>query len=108
MGLSVYAIGKIFLVVIGILIALQINNRDEDRQNEARSQTMLQQLLKEDSTKLEMLRQDQQRRDCALIVITEFIYLRQGGFLKEKMKSFGTTCSVWPNPNPTHFHKTTS
>lgn len=26
-----YAIGEIFLVVIGILIALEINNRNEDR-----------------------------------------------------------------------------
>ena len=29
-----YAIGEIFLVVIGILIALQINNWNEDRKNQ--------------------------------------------------------------------------
>ena len=40
-----YAIGEIILVVIGILIALQINNWNEDRKSEAKKQDYYVQLL---------------------------------------------------------------
>ena len=40
-----YAIGEIVLVVIGILIALQINNWNEDRKSEAKKQDYYVQLL---------------------------------------------------------------
>lgn len=40
-----YALGEIILVVIGILIALQINNWNESRKQEARTQVYYQQLL---------------------------------------------------------------
>ena len=40
-----YAIGEIVLVVIGILIALQINNLNEDRKSEAKKQDYYVQLL---------------------------------------------------------------
>jgi hypothetical protein len=42
-----YAIGEIILVVIGILIALQINNWSENRKLEAKTQTYYQQLLED-------------------------------------------------------------
>ncbi|MBT8258138.1 MAG: hypothetical protein KJO49_06670 [Bacteroidia bacterium] len=42
-----YAIGEILLVVIGILIALQINNWNEDRKLEAKTHTYYQQLLED-------------------------------------------------------------
>lgn len=42
-----YAIGEIFLVVIGILIALQINSWNQERQNRRQEQQILSQLLKE-------------------------------------------------------------
>jgi hypothetical protein len=41
----IYAIGEIVLVVIGILIALQINNWNEDRKSEAKKQDYYVQLL---------------------------------------------------------------
>ena len=37
---SIYAIGEIFLVVIGILIALQINNWNEDRKQQKQTQEL--------------------------------------------------------------------
>ncbi|MFC3416164.1 DUF6090 family protein [Algoriphagus hitonicola] len=43
----VYAIGEIFLVVIGILIALQVNNWNEDRKTKAAEQKLLASLLEE-------------------------------------------------------------
>lgn len=42
-----YAFGEIILVVIGILIALQINNWNEDRKNDRQERYLLTQLLKE-------------------------------------------------------------
>ncbi|MDO1501198.1 DUF6090 family protein [Winogradskyella maritima] len=42
-----YAIGEIILVVIGILIALQINNWNENRKEKAQVQTYYNQLLEE-------------------------------------------------------------
>ena len=41
-----YAIGEIVLVVIGILIALQINNYNEARKNREKEKLILQQILK--------------------------------------------------------------
>lgn len=43
----IYAIGEIVLVVIGILIALQINNWNETRKNKAAEQQLLTSLLQE-------------------------------------------------------------
>ena len=40
----IYAIGEIVLVVIGILIALQINNWNEDQKNKALEKNMLENL----------------------------------------------------------------
>ena len=42
-----YAIGEIVLVVIGILIALQINNWNEQRKDEVSTKLMLNQLKEE-------------------------------------------------------------
>ncbi len=44
---SFYAIGEIFLVVIGILIALQINNWNENRKNEIKINTLFKTVLKD-------------------------------------------------------------
>ena len=42
-----YAVGEVILVVIGILIALQINNWNENRKENIVEQTLLKQLLKD-------------------------------------------------------------
>ena len=51
----IYAIGEIVLVVIGILIALQINNWNEGRKDRLREQAILIQLEEEYNTNLEQL-----------------------------------------------------
>ena len=50
-----YAIGEIALVVIGILIALQINNLNEDRKDRKKEQLILLQLKDDFETNLEQL-----------------------------------------------------
>jgi len=50
-----YAIGEIVLVVIGILIALQINNWNESRKNRAYELTMLEEVHKELVKDLELI-----------------------------------------------------
>lgn len=50
-----YAIGEIILVVIGILIALQVNNWNENRKNGEIEQKLLKALLQEFESNLEIL-----------------------------------------------------
>ncbi|GGG57114.1 DUF6090 family protein [Bizionia arctica] len=52
-----YAIGEIILVVIGILIALQINNWNINTQNKKQEQQILEQLLVEYTSNLEQINQ---------------------------------------------------
>jgi hypothetical protein len=52
-----YAIGEIILVVIGILIALQINTWNQNRQNRIQEQQILSQLLTEYQNNLNQLNQ---------------------------------------------------
>ena len=55
-----YAVGEILLVVIGILIALQINNWNEQRKNKQTEQKTLQAILnnlEEDSQTLQQVMQ---------------------------------------------------
>jgi len=52
-----YAIGEIVLVVIGILIALSINNWNEERKEHLQEQELLTQLLSEFKSNLEQLDQ---------------------------------------------------
>ena len=54
---SRYAIGEIFLVVIGILIALQINNWNESRKLKEKEQILLNQLLRDFNANLVQLDQ---------------------------------------------------
>ncbi|NVJ64378.1 MAG: hypothetical protein HWD84_09145 [Flavobacteriaceae bacterium] len=50
-----YAVGEIVLVVIGILIALQINNWNEKRKGEAKTKAMLSQIIDELKLDVEVL-----------------------------------------------------
>lgn len=50
-----YAIGEIILVVIGILIALQINNWNQNQQNRKQEQQLLHQLLIEYNSNLKQI-----------------------------------------------------
>jgi len=58
-----YAIGEIVLVVIGILIALQINNFNEQRKDSEKEQVVLKQLKEDYETDLNQLRQKMAMRD---------------------------------------------
>ncbi|MDO1501253.1 DUF6090 family protein [Winogradskyella maritima] len=61
-----YAIGEIILVVIGILIALQINNWNENRKERQQEQVLLGQLQSEFQSNLDQLDQKIRLRDDML------------------------------------------
>ena len=61
-----YAIGEIFLVVIGILIALQINNLNEERKLRNDEQALLHQLRQEFESNLAQLNQKIQMREIMI------------------------------------------
>ena len=58
-----YAFGEVVLIVIGILIALQINNWNEGRQNRNKETVLLNQLLQEFTNDLEQLNDKTQQRN---------------------------------------------
>ena len=62
-----YAIGEILLVVIGILIALQINNWNENRKNRNREQVLLNQLYQEFTGDLQQLKDKTAQRSNIII-----------------------------------------
>ena len=66
-----YAIGEIILVVIGILIALQINNWNENRLNSIEEKTILKALSTEISENQIILKKDLKRHSDLVRLLTE-------------------------------------
>ena len=82
-----YAMGEIILVVIGILIALQLNTLNQNRQDRIQEQQILVQLLNEYENNLVQLNQKISIRNEIMSKVTEFkktdiqeldIWLRKG------------------------------
>ncbi len=69
-----YAIGEIVLVVIGILIALQINNWNEDRKERVEEQTILKQLQTEFKSNLKQLDDKIAIRSGIIYSATQLVY----------------------------------
>lgn len=71
---AIYALGEIFLVVIGILIALQINNWNEDRKQEKQVETVLkivEENLKSDTMQLKIIIEGYERLDSLIEIVLE-------------------------------------
>lgn len=79
-----YAIGEIVLVVIGILIALQINNANEQRKERAAEQVLLKQLLSEFKSNLVQLDQKVAIRNEMMRAAKKFFYLIDHPELRNK------------------------
>ncbi len=75
-----YAAGEVFLIVLGIIIALQIDNWNEDRQNREKEQVLLSQLYQEFSTGLRQLENKMELR-ARLIASAQWLLgkIDQGG-----------------------------
>lgn len=79
-----YAIGEILLVVIGILIALQINNWNENRKNDANTVLMLKQLKEENLSNLSELLDGKVYRDSLASRTRNFIvFLKNENNIKQ-------------------------
>ncbi|MDT0557843.1 DUF6090 family protein [Ichthyenterobacterium sp. W332] len=76
-----YAIGEIILVVIGILIALQINNWNESRNARNEEQIILKALKTEVSENQKILTKDLKRHSNVLRLLTEL-----GNYIEPKPK----------------------
>ena len=70
-----YAIGEIILVVIGILIALQINNWNEHRKAKENERVLLQKLKEENLLNLSSLEDHVMYRDSITSIIDRFLIL---------------------------------
>jgi hypothetical protein len=71
---AIYALGKIFLVVVGILIALQINNWNEDHKAAKKEQQILKQLKSEYESNLAQLNEKILMRSEALVACNELLF----------------------------------
>lgn len=93
----IYSIGEILLVVIGILLALQINNWNESKKSDQKQRNYLALIKSEMSNNLESLTHEQQRLNEALEGLREFITMRDQSSLeiteKEISSSWGKVFS---------------
>ncbi|MBC2839835.1 DUF6090 family protein [Robiginitalea sp. SC105] len=93
-----YAIGEILLVVIGILIALQIDNWNEDRKLKIHKREILhefQESLKSDLVKLEAnMKINAKIKHSAKLILD---YMDKGLQYQDSLSyHFGATTSIWP------------
>lgn len=79
-----YAIGEIILVVIGILVALQINNWNNHKQNLKKEQEILQNLRVEFTQNLEELTRDHKINEGSLKASFALLELEKDGPIKTK------------------------
>ena len=83
-----YAIGEILLVVIGILIALQVNNWNEDRKDSARTQQYLISLRTDLQEDLNMLQVEYDiAYDDSLQLISQLKRLNDGNIHPDTVKN---------------------
>ncbi len=67
-----YAIGEIILVVIGILIALQINNWNEDKKSQENERVLIQKLQEENKINLDFMQSDTLYRKEIPVTLQKF------------------------------------
>jgi len=82
-----YAIGEIILVVIGILIALGINNLNIQHQNKNQEKVILEQLLVEYEANLEEIENKIKMRNMIMRSIEHLIFYADQGIENEHMDS---------------------
>lgn len=77
---SFYAIGEILLVVIGILLALQVNNWNEERKTEnllSENLYKVKQNLLADTTQINQVYEDLYAKDVNSLYLSDFLYERE-------------------------------
>ena len=70
-----YAIGEIFLVVIGILIAIQINDWNEDRKGRIQEAILLEKLSQNIESNLMVIRETMQQDSASLQAIENLFFI---------------------------------
>lgn len=83
-----YAIGEIFLVVIGILIALQINNWNEKKNLTQKNNAIIQNLNEEFEENATELNNDIKRLDSVNIALRKVLELTSNEYTKTSQKDF--------------------
>ena len=82
-----YAIGEIVLVVIGILIALSINNWNQTLQYDKNNTLMLQQLLEENEANYLELKENQDYRDSLVTKLNRLVtFIKENDIVKNENK----------------------
>ncbi|WP_411767081.1 DUF6090 family protein [Winogradskyella sp. A3E31] len=101
-----YAIGEIILVVIGILIALQINNWNENQTIKGKNAIILQNLNDEFNENLTEINNDIQRLDTVIVAIKEVMSIMTDSEAEITQKEFDLLLSrtfTTPSWSPSSF-----
>jgi hypothetical protein len=99
----VYAAGEIFLVVIGILIALQVNNWNEERKSNNESIKLMQEINSEFTDNRIVLKEriaDLENANSYVRTVLGFINTDQDEFQKTNMDSIISKSLKYGNYNP--------
>lgn len=89
-----YALGEILLVVIGILIALYINNWNEGQKDQNANRVLLNELKKENDLNMEDLEEDALYRDTLYSSIYKFHKFLEDGNFEEQRDSLNNYLTV--------------
>jgi hypothetical protein len=84
-GYLLYALGEITLVVIGILIALQVNNWNLERNDQIAEQKALQDLKEEFADQAKRLSDARKRRDLSIAFFSRKVEFMKSGMLDSLM-----------------------
>ncbi len=83
-----YAIGEIVLIVIGILIAISINNWNEERKDRIKEQVILHQLKEEYESNLKQLESKIKMRNIVIKSSQKLLaYIDNPGFVEGEVNS---------------------
>ena len=85
---SRYAVGEIVLVVVGILIALQINNWNENRKNSNLERKLLTELISDLETNIESLNASNMSNVKSIAGIDSLIYHFNNSTSSDSLRSF--------------------
>jgi len=92
-----YAIGEIVLVVIGILIALSINNWNESNKLAKKETTLLISLQKEIETNINILKTNIEHNDTIITTTTNFLIEAKTNSSTKSIANFTKTLSFGPS-----------
>lgn len=97
---AIYAFGEILLVVVGILIALEVNNRNEERIEAKKLHSYYIKLIEEADEQIVFTNELIDRNDSLLVMLRrtlEILASKDQALIPELVENIGSIATVWTN-----------